>query len=256
MANGPLDPLTAFFDRRETSTWSVQVVNRTAAKPVQLMIEDLFDGLSVAVTEREFDDRDEDLLLLLHDGSVVEMSPLRTLLDTLLVVNSDLYRTGTVSLDEINPPDVITRLSDTVFTLNGYPEAATEKLVLTLISRYIEHRAWSHGAGTLRTSFQRLSLLDDEGGTRDVYERLGAIDGLDVHVYGIPDWDIPETLRVTPHGITDGKIERYWFVVYASEDGRSIAMLAEEIGPNEWRGFWTFDTDEIHRLDRCITRAI
>jgi DICT domain-containing protein len=57
---------------------------------------------------------------------------------------------------------------------------------LIVISRYIERHAWQAGEGTLRTSFQRLSRIDDERGTREMYETLAGTD-VRTHVYGIPD---------------------------------------------------------------------
>jgi DICT domain-containing protein len=57
---------------------------------------------------------------------------------------------------------------------------------LIVISRYIERHAWQAGEGTLRTSFQRLSRIDDERGTREMYETLAGTD-IRTHVYGIPD---------------------------------------------------------------------
>jgi DICT domain-containing protein len=123
------------------------------------------------------------------------------------------------------------------------------------MSRYIEYQAWVGAAGTLRTSFQRLSLLDDERGTRDVYDRLGDCSGLDVHVYGIPDWDPPETLGISVHGVSDEEIARNWFVIYEDDDRPGVAMLAVEIGPTEWHGFWTFDQDEVGRIDQYVRQT-
>jgi hypothetical protein len=50
----------------------------------------------------------------------------------------------------------------------GSPASNSEKLPLIVISRYIEQLAWQHETGRLRSSFQRLSRLDDERGTRRV----------------------------------------------------------------------------------------
>jgi DICT domain-containing protein len=254
MDNAQPTALSEFFEHRGSPEWSAQIVNRTNSDLVQRMVEDLFGSLSIDVSDTEHPEQDDNLLMLLRDGEVVETSTLETLKDTLLMVNSDFYRTGTTSLEEIDSPDVITLLSDTLFELRGYPESNTEKLVLILVSRYIEYQAWAREAGTLRTSFQRLSLLDDERGTREVYDRLGDCSGLDVHVYGIPDWDLPESLGVTVHGISDEEISQNWFVIYGGDDRPGVAMLAVEVGPNEWHGFWTFDRDEIGRLNRYVKR--
>jgi hypothetical protein len=249
------DGLASFIHSRESSEWAVQITNRTGPDEIKTMVEELFGGLSIETSEAELAGVDEDLLLLLRDGEVVQTSPLSALRETLLLVNSDLYRTGTASIEEIDPPDVIVQLSDTVFSLRGYPASHREKLVLTLVARFIEQRAWSHERGTLRTSFQRLSRIDDERGTREVYERLGEGDGLDVHVYGIPDWEPPDRMPVTVHEVTDDEIMRHWFVVYRDDEGSSVAMVATKAEPHRWLGFWTFDADEIERLDRYITRT-
>ena len=249
------DSLTDFFGQSESSEWSVQIVNRTGPEPIKRMVEDLFGNLSSQVSETTLDEADTDLVLLLHDGEVVGSSSLSTLKDTLLLVNTDCYRTGSASLGNLNVPDVIRELSDTVFTLQGYPDSNTEKLVLTLISRYIEQRAWNHEAGSLRTSFQSLSLLCNERATREVYQHLGQIPDLTVEVYGVPDRDPPELPGITVHETTDDEIKQCWFVVHQIEGESSAALLAKQTGPTEWQGFWTFNADKIRSLDRYIRRT-
>jgi hypothetical protein len=250
----PSEPssLSAFVDRQNGSDWSVRLLNRTHADPIERMVEDLFAGLSIEVSEADRADAPDDLLLLFRDGEVVATSSVDRLERTLLLVNADLYSTGTRSLPDIDPPAVITELSDTVFSLEGYPDSNTEKLVLVLVSRYIEHRAWRHERGTLRTSFQRLSRLDDERGTREVYERLGGADGLETHVYGVPDWEPPAAMGLTVHGVEAGEITDHWFVVHRTDDRSGVAMVAVLTGSNEWKGFWTFDSEEIRAVDRYI----
>lgn len=248
--------LTGFIDRVGETEWSIQIINQTAPEPIQGMLDKLFGGLAIETTEIDLPEADDDIVVLVHDGEVVASSPLSTLRDTLLMVNSDLYKTGTTEIQDIDPPDIITELSDTVFTLQGYPESDTEKLVLTLVSRYIEYQAWSHETGTLRSSFQRLSRLDDEQGTRRVYERLGETAGLTVHVYGVPDWEPPESMGVTVHGVGDDEIMRHWFVVYDGGTTRSVAMLAVNTGSHTWEGYWTYDTDEIKAINQYISETI
>ena len=227
------------------------------------MVEDLFGNLSTQVSENTREEADTDLVVLLRDGEVVESSSLSTLKDTLLLVNSDYYRTGKADLENLNVPDVILELSDTVFTLQGYPDSNIEKLVLTLISRYIEQRAWKHEVGSLCTSFQSLSLSYSERATREVYRQLGQIPDLTVDVYGAPDCEPPELPGVTVHETTDDEVhetsddelEQYWFVVHRIESATSAALLAKQTGPTEWRGFWTFDTNTVRTLDRYIQRS-
>ena len=248
----PATPLTKFFHGREDSGWAVQIVNRTDPEPVFGMVQNLFEGLSTEMSEEQLAGTDDDMVLLLRDNEVVETSPLENLKNTLLLVNSDFYRTGTESLAAIDPPDVIQQLSGTVFSLRGFPASNTEKLVLILMSRYIESLALQSSEGTLRTSFQRLSRLHDEGGTWRVYRKLGAIEGLETHVYGIPDWTPPADSGLSTHGVENEAITENWFVVHRLPNGSGAAMVALTTGKNEWEGFWTFDEAEIRAIDDCI----
>jgi hypothetical protein len=248
----PDTPLTRFFQGREDSGWTVQMVNRTDPEPVLNMLQSLFDGLSTEMSEEQLAGTDDNMVLLLRDGEVVETSSLDTLKNTLLMVNGDFYRTGTEPLAAIDPPDVIQQLSGTVFSLRGFPASNTEKLVLILMSRYIESLARQTGAGTLRTSFQRLSRLHDETGTWRVYRKLGETDGLETHVYGIPDWTPPGDAGLSVHGITNEVITENWFVVHRPPDGSGAAMVALITGTNEWKGFWTFNEAEVQAIDDCI----
>ena len=229
------DSLSAFIDQRRTpdSDWSAQVVNRTDPEPVQTMAEGLYDGLDIETSETELDGLDDDLFLVLRDGRVVASSPLGILKDTLLMVNVDRYRTGTQLVGEIDVPDVILELSDTVFSLE----------------------ALGQQTGTLRSSFQRLSRLDDERGTLEFYEQLGQTEGVETHVYGVPDWEPPAELGVNCHEVVDDEIRESWVVVYRTETAQSVAMVAIKTGRNTWDGYWTFDTDEIRAIDRYITQT-
>jgi hypothetical protein len=195
------------------------------------------------------------MVLLVRDGEVVEASPIHRLRDTLLMVNGDFYRTGTESLADVDPPDVVLELSETVFSLRGFPASNTEKLVLILMSRYIESLARQSGDGTLRTSFQQLSRLAKESGTRRVYQTLADIEGLDTHVYGIPDSTPLAGTDLSVHGIDDEAILQNWFVVFRSPTGSGAAMIALVTDKNEWKGFWTFDGAEVEAIDDCIQRA-
>jgi len=119
---------------------------------------------------------------------VIARSTLDELLESVLLINSDLYKTGAIDLNEVTLPDVLSGLDEVPFRLRGYPHSNKEKLLLIVVSRVIERIAAEAGGGTLRASFQRLSRLQDERGTREVYETLGN-SGVDVHVYGVGDAD-------------------------------------------------------------------
>jgi len=258
--------LEHFFDRIEADPLSLIVVNRKAPRPFQRMLERAFDDQPVAVDEAQIPDRDDDLVALVaeSDGEreVVATSPLEVLAETILMVNSDLYMTGTVGIEEFELPEVLRGMHDTLFRLRGYPESNTEKLLLIVVSRYIERRAWQAGCGTLRTSFQRLSRMEDERGTRAVYETVSDSD-VGTHVYGIPDWQPPPEFEVITHGGYTEPFRRSWFVVYTPPDDEDIgldeahlALLALETGPREWRGFWTFDETLVSDLDAYIATTL
>lgn len=150
-------------------------------------------------------------------------------MNAFLLVNGDLYRSGTSGLDKYDAPSVLTGLDETRFSLRGFPASNKEKLLLILISRYIERLALDANTGTLRSSFQRLSRLDDERGTHTVYERLGDSD-VDVHVYGVADWSPDEVLDVTVHAGTNEVYRRSWFVVFNADAAVATpaALLALE----------------------------
>jgi hypothetical protein len=248
--------LTEFVDELDRSQQSLVVVNREAPEPVQRMLVNLFDDQPVSVSESDLPDRGSNVVLLLDDDEVVASSPLAAFQDAILFVNSDIYITGARDLEDLTVPDVIRELDDVPFRLLGYPESHHQKLLLITMSRIIERRAMRADTGTLRTSFQRLSRIDDESGTRTVYERL-AETGVDVHVYGIPDWTPPPEFRVTMHGGYDEPFERSWFVVFTPETGDDhAALLAYERAPRTWEGFWTYRRGLTLDIARHIERTM
>ena len=219
------------------------------------------------------DDPDEleNLALLVEGDEVVAGSTLGELGNAVLFVNSDLYITGSRTLDDIDLPSVIGGLADTTFSLRGYPESNRQKLLLITISRFIERAAWMAGDGTLRSSFQRLSRLDDEVGTREVYERVSDA-GVDTHLYGVPD-DLPRGLDAVIHGGESRDFTDSWFVVYRPPEGpqsvdadpgsdlkrgieNGVGLLAVETEPRVWRGLWTFDPDRVRSVNRYIERNL
>lgn len=213
----------------------------------------------------------ENLALLVEGDEVVAGSTLGELGDAVLFVNSDLYITGSRTLDDIDLPSVIGGLADTTFSLRGYPESNRQKLLLITISRFIERAAWMAGDGTLRSSFQRLSRLDDEVGTRRVYERVTE-GGVDTHLYGVPD-DLPRDLDAVIHGGDTRDFTDSWFVVYRPPEGpqsldadpgtdlkrgieNGVSLLAVEVEPRVWRGLWTFEPDRVRSVNRYIERNL
>ena len=232
-----------------------------------------FDGDSVADAEN--------LALLVEDDAVIAGSSLEELGRAVLFVNSDLYITGARSLDSVALPRVITGLEDTRFTLQGYPESNRQKLLLVTISRFIERVAWTAADGTIRSSFQRLSRIDDELGTRRVYERLSEA-GVQAHLYGVPD-DPPTGLDAAIHGGRSADFTDSRFVLFEPPDGfggvagtdeapgieaetdeadlergvqGGVGLLAVETEPRRWEGTWTFDPAQLRALRGYIKRNL
>jgi len=216
-------------------------------------------------------DEIENLVLLMEGDEVVAGSTLDELGDAVLFVNSDMYITGSRSLADVDLPSVISGLDDATFTLRGYPESNRQKLLLITISRFIERVAWTAGDGTLRSSFQRLSRIDDEVGTREVYERVSDT-GVDTHLYGVPD-ELPADLDAVIHAGDGPDFTDSWFVVYRPPEGPhpaesdpesdlvrgvegGVGLLAVETEPRVWRGLWTFDADRLSRVNRYIERHL
>jgi len=252
--------LERFLDRPTESSRSLVVVNRTAVEPIQRILENLFADQDVDVDEQTHDEYDDDTVLLVEDGKVIASSPLQALEETILLVNSDLFRTGTREFEAVELPAVIDGLTDHLFTLRGYPESNKEKLLLIVVSRQIERLAHTAGEGTLRASFQRLSRLEDEQGTREVYNTLADTD-VDVHIYGRPDWVPSPNFEVTMHGGYREDFRRSWFVLYnpppeRREEYDAAALVAVEQEPRQWEGFWTDRPAVVEDIARYIRQNL
>jgi hypothetical protein len=251
-----LESLERFIAASDAPEQSLVVVNRTEIDPVQQLLEETFAGQSVDVDEASFADADDDTVMLVRDGELVASSPLGALMNACLLVNGDLYRTGTSGIDRYEAPEVITALDETVFDLRGFPASNREKLVLIVVSRFIERLALSTGSGRLRATFQYLSRVGREPGTREVYRRLAG-SGVETHVYGVDDGraDVPDGLTV--HAGESAAYRESWCVSFvpSTPDDRHAALVALETGPNEWRGTWTYDPSRVREVDRVLASA-
>jgi hypothetical protein len=248
--------LRRFLDRVEDPNRSLVVLNRRAPDPIQRMLGNLFENQPISIEEVDVPDGDEDVVLVVEDGSIVAQSPLEELQDSILLINSDLFVTGARELEEVELPSVIRRLDDVPFFLRGYPQSHSEKLLLILLSRYIERRAWERRDGTLRASFQDLSRIEDEMGTNRVYRTLDD-SPVDVHVYGTPGWEPPRDSTITIHAGYEEDFLDSWFVVYTPPEGdEHVALLALEESPNQWAGFWTYRRPLVADINEYIMRRL
>ena len=129
---------------------------------------------------------------------------------------------------------ILDHLDETMFTSYDIGQ-------MVAASREIEDRAWRVGSGTLRSGFQKLSILEDQ---MDIYEQLAQKGSLDVHAYGFPDTDVPShDTDLTIHVERSDEIEKSWFVAYdgGGVDVNKCALLAEERESRSFYGFWTYD---------------
>ena len=121
-------------------------------------------------------------------------------------------------------------LDRTVFTALGRRD-------LLAVSREIEDRAFRAGRGTLRAAFQRLSAFEAQVET---YRHLATDTDLELHIYGIDDWDPPAIPGVTYHGI-DGELAPYWVLAFDGDtESRALVARAER---ERYAGFWTDDPE-------------
>lgn len=249
--------LLSFVEELPDPDRSLVVLNRTEPEQVSQLLAATIPERDVPAIERVADDEDDDVVVLVEDGDVVARSEMAELGEQLLYVNSDIFRTGTRDLDDVVVPDVLLAMDEQPFHLRGYPESDREKLVLITISRLIERRAWDVGEGTVRASFQNLARIEDEKGTREVYERLVATD-VDVHLYGTADRLPAEDLRGIVHTGETPDFRRSWFVLFdpPNADEDAIALVAYETEPRTWRGFWTYDPVRVQRIERYIEREL
>lgn len=220
-------------------------------------LDTLFDSGPIESSHLETPEVEQETLFLFQNGEVVTSSPAWTLTDAIAEINT-MIRTGSAeSLTSLGLPVVLTELDEILFAAAG-PDDSEVELLFTAISRYIEAMAVEAGDGQLRVGFQRLSRLRaaEEDHTRDVYERL-AETGVDVHVYGRPDWVPPESLAVTIHGGYTEDFLRNWFVVFrAADKGTTAAFTAHDHGSGAWAGHWTFQTDRVSQLIRYLEQRL
>ncbi|MFB6087369.1 MAG: DICT sensory domain-containing protein [Haloarculaceae archaeon] len=237
-----------FVERFDSQEKTLTVLNREAADPVYSLLETKLGDGEVTIREADTESDGPVDVVVVEDETggderlAVAASPLSEIRDSLLLVNADLYVTGTVGLDAVETPDAVANLDDVTFDVAG-----RSKFLLVHISRHIERTALDTDAGVLHSGFQNLGRVHAERGTLRAYRTLAA-SGVDVHAYGVPDHDpdvMPDALTLHRHD--DGEIPRSWFVVHdgAGVDTRKAALVAVETGANKYRGYWTFDPERV-----------
>jgi len=152
------------------------VVNWDGPEQIEALLRRTVEPLPVDLEKRVDPEFGENHVVLLEDGEVVADSTLESLQEAVLLVNVDLYKTGLSGIDKYEAPAVLTAMDEMLFTLRGFPASTKEKLLLVVMSRFIEKRALEVGEGRLDVSFQELSRIHDEYGTEQVYQRLSDSD--------------------------------------------------------------------------------
>ena len=241
------------IERFADASPTVRVDPDACVAPVRETLDRIFENQPISITETPGEQRND--IVVVRDGEVVAGSSTEELLRSVLLVNSDVYITGSRDLTETELPDVLRALEETPLRLRGYPASDSEKLLLITVSRAIERLAYEAGRGTVRVGFQRLSRLVDEPGTARVYERLCETD-LDVHAYGVEDASPPLDLDV--HTGISQMYRRCWFVIFepSTAAGRYAGLFAIEREPNRWDGFWTFRPERVRSLEQAIRESM
>ena len=240
------------FTRLPNTSCSIRVNSAVIDVPIRASLNRLFEKQPVTVTEAPETQAAD--IVVERDGSLVARSSAEALLQSVLLVNSDVYITGSRDLTETELPEVLKALQEIPFLVRGYPESDSEKMLLLAVSRAIERRAYEAGSGTLHVGFQELSRLVDERGTHRVYEQLSETE-IDIHTYGQGDVTVPDDLSVTVH-TGDSWFHRHgWFVVFTPEPGDCdpAALYSIEREPNRWGGFWTFQPERVAAIRMEIT---
>lgn len=245
--------ISSFIEAVPEREKTLTVVNRTDPEPIQQMLSALFSEQVVTVEDVEVESTVENAVVLSEDGEPLATSPLSALRDALLLVNSDIYVSGARELADVDTPDALVGLDGVPFEVAGYPDTSKGKLLLIELSRFIEARAFRAGAGRLHSGFQVLSRVDDERGTRDVYELLAGTD-VDVRLYAGADGGEGDLPDVAVRLEDCGELRGSWFVVYRRPDVPRLeaALVATRTDGNRWRGVWTFDPARVAEIDRYL----
>lgn len=187
-------------------------------------LSSFFDGQTVRLRHGETDDGWPQNFLVLHDdGNYVAASSLRSVFE---VLRREAGLLAAENPGDYDYPAVLRHIDQTVFA--GYGKAR-----MVAVSRDVERTAWRTGAGELHAGFQRLSLFGEQ---RSNYRAIAEA-GVNTHVYGVGDVDLPD-VGPTVHPSADDEVRGYWFVVFRGEDG-ARSLLAEEREPGHFFGVWT-----------------
>lgn len=221
---------------------TLTLLNVDAPPEVVETIADFLEPQQVRLVRDETDrDRPTNVALLHHDGALIAASDL---LEVYRRVDVETGLHTATDLDAVEYPDVLSGIDDTTFSELG-------KRRMIVASREIEKRAWEVDAGELHVGFQRLSLLS---GQQRIYRKLGESD-VETHVYGRPDVAVPDDVAVAAHPSRAEEVTDFWFVLFdgAGRDGEKCGLLAEEVAPDRYSGFWTYRAELVDGIFDRLT---
>lgn len=218
--------LAGIIEQAEQTTKTLRVSSAVEAAELEHIVDHLGPHNVTVVTDEDVTDPDtgEPLAVLEDADGVVASAPVADLSGY-----ATNWRQGFGS-ERFSRPELFNRLDDTYFRSYG-------KQRMIIASRSIEQRAWEGDGGSLHVGFQYLSKVRPQWQSyRDLAETVT------VHVYGEPDWDVPDD-AVVVHAHDTEEIRDHWWVAYDGngDDRYKAALLAQEREPNEFYGFWTFD---------------
>ncbi|EMA06642.1 hypothetical protein C437_11068 [Haloarcula vallismortis ATCC 29715] len=241
--------ISAFIDTVSLARRTLTVFNDDEPEPLVRMLKRMVDSPAVDVRAGEVSAETPRNAVVVEDadGTELAVSSISEISACVLLVNSDLYVTGTRSLDEVDTPGALLHLDEVPFTVTG-----KRKMLLIELSRYIESLGWQSDNNTLHAGFQYLSRIDDERGTRRVYDRLADSD-TDLHLYGLPDRVSELPGNSTIHTEPRDELRESWFVVNTdcTAEMKGV-LLAERTGRSQWRGYWSFDADHVDEISAYL----
>jgi hypothetical protein len=202
----------------------------------EMSVLDRLAGHGVAVRHRRLPDG-QAAFVTIHDGE--EYLGALKLADFEELLSPPVVRPG--SRDDLSRAyrALYDILENTVFT-------SLDRHQLLGASREIEDRAFRVGHGTLRVSFQTFSAFETQ---TDVYYYLATNTALDIHVYGMGDWEPPAIDGVTFHESTADTVGRFWALGFdgGGDEMQTCGLVAQETD-GEFIGFWTYDPETVEKI--------
>jgi hypothetical protein len=200
-------------------------------------VVDQFDARNATVESRRLPGDDPPGFVVIRDreGFVGSIG----LAELSVLLEPPIYRPWSDEIDDAGYRALFELLDNTLF-------ATLERRQLLAATREIENRAWRVGEGALHVGFERAGAIRQQA---PVYDRLADETDLEIHVYWTGDEDVPELEDVAYHEGVDA-VEDVWLVAYdgGGNDLDACALLAEERAPNEYYGFWTYDSEIVAEM--------